>query len=58
MVLTARGERAVRDDVPDLLETVQWRVVDALTPDGYAAMVAGLRALRDALRPGATAGSG
>jgi DNA-binding MarR family transcriptional regulator len=57
VVLTAAGEQTLRDDVPDLLTTIQREVIDPLPPKSYAALVSGLRELRDALRPGATSGS-
>jgi MarR family 2-MHQ and catechol resistance regulon transcriptional repressor len=57
VVLTATGERTLRDDVPELLTAIQRAVIDPLPPERYAALVAGLRQLRDALRPDATIGS-
>ncbi|SDM39495.1 MarR family winged helix-turn-helix transcriptional regulator [Allokutzneria albata] len=52
-VLTDAGHDALRGELPALLAVIQRRVVDPLSPAELDGLAQGLRALRDAVRPGA-----
>lgn len=50
-VLTDSGYGTLREDLPELLDTIQRSFIDPLTPAQMKALTAALRTLRDALRP-------
>lgn len=56
-ILTPEGRQVLDADIPPLLTTIQRCVIDRLTPVQLEAVTEGLRALRDAVRPGAHAGT-
>lgn len=54
-VLTQNGYQRLAADLPPLLDTIQRRFIDPLTPDQLNRLTDALRTLRDALRPAAAA---
>ncbi|MBA3281581.1 MAG: MarR family transcriptional regulator [Acidimicrobiia bacterium] len=54
-VLTEDGYERLAADLPALLDTIQHRLVDPLTPDQLNGLTDALRTLRDAVRPAAAA---
>jgi DNA-binding MarR family transcriptional regulator len=56
-VLTDEGDARLRAELPSLIDAIQQNLVDPLTGPQLEGLVLGLRALRDALHPAATAGA-
>ncbi len=57
-VLTDPGQDRLAAALPSHLDLIQRWLVGPLAPDQLEALVAALRVVRDAVRPGATAGAG
>jgi len=56
-VITERGLARMNEVLPGHLELVERWFTGVLAPDQLAAVLAGLRTVRDAVRPGATSGA-
>lgn len=56
-VLTDEGDMRLRAELPQLVDAIQVNLVGSLTGDQLDGLIAGLRALRDALHPAAQAGA-
>lgn len=56
-VLTPAGQRRLDDALPGHLQLIDQWFTGQLTPEGLDCLLDGLRKIRDAVHPGATAGS-